>query len=59
MDKISSEQLRKVEKIKPFGHSRASKKIKKCHILAIFPVLGKSTHLDTYLVKNALLLHEY
>ena len=28
MDKISSEQLRKVEKIKPFGHSRASQKIK-------------------------------
>ena len=28
-DKISSEQLRKVEKIKPFSHSRASKKIKK------------------------------
>ena len=34
MDKISSEQLRKVEKIKPFGHSGVSKKnkIKKCHI---------------------------
>ena len=27
MGKISSEQLRKVERIKPFGHSRAPKKI--------------------------------
>ena len=45
MDKISSEQLRKVEKIKPFGHSRASKKIKKGHETGVFPVLQKLTHM--------------
>ena len=39
---ISSEQLRKLKKIKPFGHSEASKK---GHILLIFPVLGKMTHM--------------
>ena len=37
MDKISSEQLRKVEKIKPFGHSRASKKNKKMPHFGHFP----------------------
>ena len=37
--KIYSEQLRKVEKVKPFGQSRAKKKDKKCHILTIFPAL--------------------
>ena len=45
-DKISSEQLRKVEKIKPFSHSRASKKnIKKGHKTSIFLVLGNLTHI--------------
>ena len=38
--KISSEQLRKIEKIKVSSHSRAKK-----NILTIFPVLGKLTHL--------------
>ena len=46
MDIISSEQLRKLKKIKPFGHSEASKKRrKKGHILLIFPALGKMTHM--------------
>ena len=45
---FSSEQLRKVESVKPFGHSRASKIMKKCHILTIFPVLGKLTHICDY-----------
>ena len=44
MDIISSEQLRKLKKIKPFGHSEASKK-KIRQILLIFPVLGKMTHI--------------
>ena len=44
-DIISSEQLRKLKKIKPFGHSEASKKRKKGHILLIFPALGKMTHM--------------
>ena len=44
-DKISSEQLRKVEKIKPFSHSRASKKIKKGHETGVFPVLQKLTQM--------------
>ena len=44
-DIISSEQLRKLEKIQPFGHSKASKIKKKCHILLIFPVLGNLTHM--------------
>ena len=44
MGKISSEQLRKVESVELFGHSRAPKIMKKCHILTIFPVLGKLTH---------------
>ena len=39
-DKISSEQLRKVEKIKPFSHSRASKKIKKDIKQAFSPSWG-------------------
>ena len=46
MDIISSEQLRKLKKIKPFGHSAASKK-KIRQILLIFPVLGKMTHICT------------
>ena len=44
-DKNSSEQLRKLEKIKPFGHSKAPKKKKLGQILLIFPVLGKTTHM--------------
>ena len=44
-DKNSSEQLRKLEKIKPFGHSKAPKKKKIGQILLIFPVLGKTTHM--------------
>ena len=44
-DKNSSEQLRKLEKIKPFGHSKAPKKKKLGQILLIFPVLGKTTHI--------------
>ena len=47
-DKISSEQLRKVEKIKPFGHSRASKNRKKCYILIIFLVLGNLTNMQQF-----------
>ena len=46
MGKIFSEQLRKVKQIKPFGHSRAPKNIRKGHILTIFPVLGKLTHIS-------------
>ena len=42
-DIISSEKLRKLRKIKPFGRRKASKKI--WHILLIFPVLGKMTHM--------------
>ena len=38
--KISSEQLRKVEKIKPFGHSRVKIKIKICHFLPFSPAWG-------------------
>merc|ERR1711894_138167 len=45
-DKISSEQLTKLQKIKPFGHSKAPKKKKKCQILLIFPVLGRTTHIQ-------------
>ena len=42
MDKISSEQLRKLDKIKPFGHSRASiNKIDMPHF-AHFPRPGES-----------------
>ena len=44
-DKNSSEQLRKLEKIKPFGHSKAPKKKKLGQILLIFPILGKTTHM--------------
>ena len=47
-DKNSSEQLRKLEKIKPFGHSKAPKKKKLGQILLIFPVLGKTTHMYTW-----------
>ena len=45
MGKISLEQLRKVESVELFGHRRAPKIMKKCHILTIFPVLGKLTHM--------------
>ena len=48
-DKNSSEQLRKLEKIKPFGHSKAPKKKKLGQILLIFPVLGKTTHMGQFL----------
>ena len=37
--------MRKLEKIKPFGHSKAPKKKKIGQILLIFPVLGKTTHI--------------
>ena len=37
---------KKNEKIKLFGHSRAPKNIRKCHILTTFPVLGKLTHIS-------------
>ena len=47
-DKNSSEQLRKLEKIKPFGHSKAPKKKKLGQILLIFPVLGKTTHMKNW-----------
>ena len=47
-DIISSEQLRKLKQIKPFGHSEASKKRKKGQILLIFPVLGKMTHMGQF-----------
>ena len=43
--KISSEQLRKVEKKSNRLVTAKLKKIKKCHILTIFPVLGKLTHM--------------
>ena len=46
---ISSEQMGKVESVEPFGHSGARKIMKKCHILTIFPVLGKLTHICTTL----------
>ena len=48
-DKNSSEQLRKLEKIKPFGHSKAPKKKKLGQILLIFPVLGKTTHMHIHI----------
>ena len=41
VNKISSEQLRKLEKIKPFSHSKTSKIKELGHYLLIFPVLGK------------------
>ena len=41
--KISSEQLRKIEKIKLLSHSRAKK-----NILTIFPVLGKLIHMSIF-----------
>ena len=47
--KISSEQLSKVEEVEPFGHSGAPKKMKQCHTLTIFPVLGKLTHMGQFL----------
>ena len=50
MGKMPSEQLRKVEKSNRLVTAEL-KKIKKCHILTIFPVLGKLTHMcdDLYL----------
>ena len=39
--------MRKLEKIKPFGHSKAPKKKKIGQILLIFPVLGKTTHMPS------------
>ena len=47
-DIISSEKLRKLKKIKPFGHSEASKTKKIRQILLIFPVLGKMTHMCVF-----------
>ena len=38
----------KLEKVQPFGHSKASKIKKKCHILLIFPVLGNLTHMRSW-----------
>ena len=38
-------ELFEVEKIKPFGHSRAPKKLKKIPHIDHFPVLGKLTHM--------------
>ena len=46
MDKISSEQLRKVEKIKPFGHSRAPKEKRMSHF-DHFPINGE---IDPYML---------
>ena len=44
-DIICSEQLNKLKKIKPFGHSKASIFSKKGQLLLIFPVLQKLTHM--------------
>jgi len=41
-DKISSEQLTKLQKIKPFGHSKAPKKKEKVPDIAHFPRPGQN-----------------
>ena len=52
----SSEQLRKLLRIKPFGHSKVPKKKKLWQILLIFPVLGKTTHMGfRFLMKETIL----
>ena len=56
MGKMSSKQMRKVEQIKPFGRSRAPIKMKICHILTIFPILGKLTHIGLAGSLGALLI---
>ena len=51
MAKISSEQLRNVEKVQPFSHSEAPKNIFLGQSLLIFPVLGKLTHMYIFLCR--------
>ena len=48
---MSSEQLRKVEKVEPFGHGEAPKNIFLGQSLLIFPVLQKLTHLRAFLLR--------
>ena len=49
---INNWQLKKRGYLIRFGHSGAPKIFKKCHILTIFPVLGKLTHMYIYPLIN-------
>ena len=52
----ASEQLRKFEKVEPFGHSQAQKIIFFRQSLLIFPILQKLTHMHSNAYRFKLIL---